>query len=157
ESAMQAARAAGAITVASPGEAAKGARFVHVFVYDDKDILESTLGDDGVLKAADPGVTVFLHSTVLPETTKRVASEAASRGVHVIDAPITSTPPLVQAGQAVFLVGGDDRAVSDAEPHLAQLGRQVWHFGPLGCGNAAKLIKNLSNAMERVLWVEALT
>ncbi|MEX0752784.1 MAG: NAD(P)-dependent oxidoreductase [Xanthobacteraceae bacterium] len=157
DTAMQAARAGGAETVASAAEAARGAKIVHVFVHNDDKVFEATLGRGGVLAGAGPGATVILHSTILPATTQRVAETAAGQGVRVIDAPVTSIPRLVRAGKATFLVGGSDDVVAQVRPHLEALGRAVWHFGPLGAGNAAKLAKNLTNVIERVMWVEALT
>jgi 3-hydroxyisobutyrate dehydrogenase-like beta-hydroxyacid dehydrogenase len=157
DSAMQAARERGAQAVASSAEAAGGAKIIHVFVHNDQEILDATLGDQGVLAGADKGAIVILHSTILPATTRRVAEEAARKAVRVVDACVTSTPRYVRAGEAVFLVGGDDEVVAEIGPHLEKIGSKVWHFGPLGCGNAAKLVKNLSNVMERVMWMETLT
>jgi 3-hydroxyisobutyrate dehydrogenase-like beta-hydroxyacid dehydrogenase len=157
DSAMQVAREGGAETVASSAEAARGAGIIHVFVHNDQEIFDATLGENGVLAGADRGATVILHSTILPATTRRVAEEAARSGVHVVDASVTSTPQYVRSGEAVFLVGGSDDVVAEIRPHLETVGRKVWHFGPLGCGNAAKLAKNLSNVMERVMWMETLT
>ena len=157
ESAMQAARERGAETVASSAEAARGSKIVHVFVHNDDEIFDAALGDKGVLAGADKGATVILHSTIMPATTRRVAEAAEAKGIQVIDAPVTSTPRYVRAGEAVFLVGGADETVAEIRPHLEAVGSKVWHFGPLGHGNAAKLVKNLSNIMERVMWMEALT
>ncbi len=154
---MQAARDGGAETVASSAEAARGASIIHVFVHNDQEVFDATLGDNGVLAGAEKGATVIVHSTVLPATTRRVAGEATPKGVRVVDASVTSTPRFVRAGEAVFLVGGSDEVVAEIRPHLETIGRKVWHFGPLGSGNAAKLVKNLSNVMERVMWIEVLT
>jgi len=143
--------------VANAAEAARGAKIIHVFVHNDQEVCDATLSDNGVLAGADHGATVILHSTILPATTRRVAGEAARKGIRVLDASVTSTPRYVRAGEAVFLVGGDDAVVAEIRPHLETIGRTVWHFGPLGTGNAAKLVKNLSNVMERVMWMEALT
>jgi 3-hydroxyisobutyrate dehydrogenase-like beta-hydroxyacid dehydrogenase len=156
-SAMESARAGGAEAVASSAEAARGAKIIHVFVHNDEEIFDATLGENGVLAGADKGATVILHSTIMPATTQRVAEAAERQGVRVIDASVTSTPPYVRAGTAVFLVGGPDDVVAEIRPHLETIGSKVWHFGPLGTGNAAKLVKNLTNVMERVLWIEALT
>jgi 3-hydroxyisobutyrate dehydrogenase-like beta-hydroxyacid dehydrogenase len=157
DSAMQAARDGGAETVASSAEAARGAKIIHVFVHNDQEIFDATLGDKGVLAGADKGATVILHSTIMPATTRLVAEAAAPKGVRVIDASVTSTPRYVRAGTAAFLVGGPDDVVAEIRPHLETIGKEVWHFGPLGSGNAAKLVKNLTNVMERALWIEALT
>lgn len=157
ESAMQAAREGGAETVSCSADTARGSKIIHVFVRNDEEVFDATLSEKGVLAGADKGATIISHSTILPSTTKRVAEAAASKGIRVVDASVTSTPRYVRAGEAVYLVGGDEKVVAEIRPHLEALGRKVWHFGPLGCGNAAKLVKNLSNVMERVLWMETLT
>ncbi|HZS65036.1 MAG TPA: NAD(P)-dependent oxidoreductase [Xanthobacteraceae bacterium] len=156
-SAMEAARSGGAETVGSAAEAAKGAAIVHIFVHNDEEIFDATISGHGALGGAAPGTTVILHSTIMPATTKRVAEEGARKGVRVIDASVTSVPRQVRAGEATFLVGGPDDVVAEIKPHLQSLGRAVWHFGPTGSGNAAKLAKNLTNVIERVMWAEVLT
>ncbi len=157
ESALQAARGGGAEIVASSAEAARGAKIVHVFVHNDQEVFDATLADDGALAGAAPGTIVILHSTIMPATTLRVAEAAMPKKVHVIDASVTSVPRLVHAGQATFLVGGPKDVVEEIRPHLEALGQAVWHFGPLGTGNSAKLAKNLTNVIERVMWAETLT
>lgn len=154
--AQQAAHAAGAEALASPAAAAQGAAFIHVIVASDADVETACLGADGVLEGAAPDAILFLHSTILPATTKRVAEAAAKRGIAVLDAAVTAVPARVAAGEAVFLVGGDKAVVDRVRPHLLALGREVQYFGPLGAGNVVKLAKNMINAGERVLYDEAL-
>jgi 3-hydroxyisobutyrate dehydrogenase len=151
-----AARDAGAAVLDSAAEAARGAARVHVFVRTDGEMIEAVLGDRGVLAGTDPGATLLLHSTVLPATTRRIADAAAAKRVQVVDAPVTSVPARVAAGEAVFLIGGAQETVDAVRPHLLAVGRSVHHFGPLGSGNVAKLAKNLANAAERVLMDEVL-
>lgn len=153
--ALQAARDAGATTTPTAAAAAKGAAYIHVFVRSDSEVVDAVLGCDGALAGADPGSVLFLHSTILPTTTRHVADMAASRDVKVLDAPITAVPAKVQAGEAAFLVGGPDELVNAVRGHLQGLGKQVYHFGPIGAGNVAKLVKNLTNGAERVLLAQA--
>jgi 3-hydroxyisobutyrate dehydrogenase-like beta-hydroxyacid dehydrogenase len=154
--AMQAAREAGAKTVDSAAAAAKDAGYIHVFVRSDADVVDAVLGPDGVLAGAAPGSVILLHSTILPTTTQHVATMAAKRKVDVLDVPITAVPAKVLAGEGAFLVGGPDDLVQTVRPHLLALEKTVYHFGPLGAGNVAKLIKNLTNGAERVLLAQAM-
>jgi 3-hydroxyisobutyrate dehydrogenase-like beta-hydroxyacid dehydrogenase len=154
--AMQAAREAGAKTVDSAAAAAKDAGYIHVFVRSDADVVDAVLGPDGVLAGAAPGSVILLHSTILPTTTQHVATMAAKRNVDVLDVPITAVPAKVLAGEGAFLVGGPDHLVQTVRPHLLALEKTVYHFGPLGAGNVAKLIKNLTNGAERVLLAQAM-
>jgi len=155
-SAMEAARQGGAETKGSSAEVAKHASLIHIFVHDDGQVFNATIEPKGALESAAPGTIILLHSTILPATTKRVAEAAAKKGIHVIDASVTSVPRLVHSGEATWLVGGPDDIVAKVRPHLESLGKAVWHFGPLGTGNTAKLAKNMTNVVERVMWAEAL-
>ena len=156
EAGCTAAQQGGATVVDRAAAAAKGVPYTHVFVRNDTEVLEAALGAKGVLAGAEPGSTIFLHSTVLPTTTREVGEAAAKRGVHIIDAPITAVPAKVLAGEGTFLVGGAVDVVKKARSHLEALGKAVHHFGPLGTGNAAKLVKNLTNGTERVMIAQAL-
>lgn len=152
--ALTAARKLGAETVGSAAEAARGVEAVHLFVRTDDEEMAATAGPGGVLEGAAPGTVLILHSTVLPETTRKVAAAAAKAKVDVVDAPVTAVPRYVQAGEAVFLLGGEPGVVDRVRPHLEALGQRTYHFGPLGTGNVAKIAKNLATAIERVAAAE---
>jgi 3-hydroxyisobutyrate dehydrogenase len=156
EAGRAAARDAGAEAVTSAAEAARGATHIHVFVRTDDEMVDAILGPNGVLAGASAGAFLFLHSTILPATTRRIADAVEPKHLRLLDVPVTSVPVRVHAGDAVFLVGGPDDTVNAARPYLLALGRSLYHFGPLGAGNVAKLAKNLANAAERVLMDEVL-
>ncbi len=147
---------AGASAAASPAAAAAGTKCIHVFVRTDDEVRDAVAGPNGVFEGAEKGALVLLHSTIMPETTKAIAQEGASRGIMVIDAPVTAVPRVVALGDAVFLLGGRDDGVARARALLEALGKAVWHFGPSGAGNVAKIAKNFINAAERVVLAEAL-
>jgi 3-hydroxyisobutyrate dehydrogenase len=154
EEPMATAGAMGAAVASCSADAARDAAYVHVFVHNDQEVLDATLGPDGVIAGAGAGCTVFLHSTILPETTASVAKAATGQDISVLDASVTSVPRRLLAGEGTFLVGGPDDIVEKIRPHLESLGKAVCHFGPLGSGNVAKIAKNLTNAVERVMWAE---
>jgi 3-hydroxyisobutyrate dehydrogenase len=154
--ALRAASEAGATVVTSPSAAARGASHVHVIVGSDDEVSHVTMGHEGVLAGASPGAVVFLHSTILPMTTRRIAEAAAKINVDVIDAPIAGLPQQLESGQGVFLIGGSESVVDTARAYLLQLGETVHYFGPLGSGNVAKLAKSMINAGERIVLAEVL-
>jgi 3-hydroxyisobutyrate dehydrogenase len=154
EARMQLAREQGATTVGSVAEAARDVDFVHVFVRTDDELTEVATGKDGVLSSAKDGALVFLHSTVMPDTSRKIAAVAGALKVRVMDAPVTAVPRVVAEGRAVFLIGGADEDAAVAKPYLEPLGRAVYHFGPVGTGNVAKIAKNLINANERIALAE---
>lgn len=155
EERMRFARSEGGHTAGSVAEAAGGVDFIHAFVRTDEELTDVTIGTNGVLSSARKGALLFLHSTVMPETSRKIAQALHPKGVRVMDAPITAVPRVVAEGKAVFLLGGDDEDAKVAVPYLEPLGRAVYHFGPVGTGNVAKIVKNMINANERIALAEA--
>lgn len=146
---MALAREQGMSTASSIADVARDVAFIHVFVRTDDELTDVVLGKGGVMSAAQPGTRVFMHSTVMPDTSRKIAA-AASGKLRVMDVPVTAVPRVVAAGNAVFLMGGADADAAEAIPYLTPLGRGVHHFGPVGSGNVAKIAKNLINANERI-------
>ena len=154
--AMEAARAEGAQAALSAKAVAQASTIVDVVVRTDQEVLDCTLGKDGVLEGAAPGTLALLHSTIRPTTTKKVAEAAAEKRVHVIDACMTAVPSVVRQGGLTFLVGGQKALFDRAKPHLLNMAKDAVHMGPLGCGNVTKLFKNMVTASEALIVYEAL-
>ena len=154
--AVERARALGADIAGSVAELARVATVVDVVVRSDDEMLACTLGPDGIVENVAPGTLVILHSTILPQTTRRVAEAARERNVQVIDACMLGVPRAVRDGHLKFLVGGPDDLAERARVHLLRMGKQVIHMGPVGSGNVAKLIKNLTSGAETLMVHEAL-
>jgi len=155
-SALDRAREAGAEPAASAAEVARAATIVDVVVRTDDEVLACTTGERGVLEGATPGLLLLLHSTILPQTTQRVAEVAAARGVHVMDACMLSVPAAVRAGELTFVAGGSDEDFQRARPHLLTMAKGARHMGPLGTGNVAKLIANLVGGAQTLVLAEAI-
>ena len=154
--ALDAARSLGAHVAGSAAEVAAASTIVDVVVRTDEEVLDCTLGNGGILESANPDTLVILHSTILPQTTRKVAEAARKRSAHVIDACMLGVPRAVKAGQLIFVVGGAMELVERARPHLLKMGKQVIHMGGLGAGNVGKLIKNLISGAETLMMHEAL-
>ena len=154
--AMEAARKEGARTVTSAKAVAQASTIVDVVVRTDQEVLDCTMGSDGILAGAAPGTLVLLHSTIRPTTTKRIAEAAAETRVYVIDACMTAVPNAVRQGELTFLVGGQKALFDRAKPHLLNMAKDAIYMGPLGCGNVTKLFKNMVTASEALIVYEAL-
>jgi 3-hydroxyisobutyrate dehydrogenase-like beta-hydroxyacid dehydrogenase len=155
-SAMEAARKEGADTAPSAKAVAQASTVIDVVVRTDQEVIECTLGKDGILEGAAPGSLVLLHSTIRPTTTKKVAEAAAEKRVYVIDACMTAVPSVVRQGGLTFLVGGQKALFDRAKPHLLNMAKDAVYMGPLGSGNITKLFKNMVTASEALVVYEAL-
>ena len=154
--AIEAARKEGAQIATSAKAVAQASTIVDVVVRTDREVLDCTMGKDGILEGAAPGTLVLLHSTIRPTTTKKVAQAAAETRVYVIDACMTAVPNAVRQGGLTFLVGGQKALFDRAKPYLMNMAKDAVHMGPLGCGNVTKLFKNMVTASEALIVYEAL-
>lgn len=132
-----------AVVAESPAALGARSELVGICVMADADVDEVVLGVDGVLGGMAPGGLVAIHSTVHPDTCRRIADRAAQHGVGVIDAPVSGGAPAADAGRLLVMVGGEAAAVDQARPVLSTYGDPVLHLGPLGSGQVAKLLNNL--------------
>ena len=154
--ALDSATALGYRAAANAADLAKQATLIDIVVRTDQDMLDCVLGSNGVLETVQPGTLLLLHSSILPDTVKKVAEAAHAKGVHTIDACMTGVPDTVRAGNLSFVVGGADEDVERAKPHLLKMSQEVFHMGPIGTGAVGKLIKNMLGGAETLIVHEAI-
>jgi len=97
----------------------------------------------GILASAQAGALLIDCSTIDVDSARAVATVAKERGFTMIDAPVSGGTGGAAAGTLTFMVGGDEAAVAEAEPYLAQMGKTVVHCGGAGTGQAAKICNNM--------------
>jgi 3-hydroxyisobutyrate dehydrogenase-like beta-hydroxyacid dehydrogenase len=132
-----------ATVAATPAELGAASDVVGICVVSDADVDQVLSGSDGVLAGMAPGGVIAIHSTIHPDSCRRLADVAAARGVAVIDAPVSGGGGAAAERQLLVMVGGDNDAVERCRPVLATYGDPVVHLGPLGSGQMAKLLNNL--------------
>lgn len=97
----------GARAAESPGEIAEKADLIEIAVVDDLQVEELLIGDHGLIGGGRAGSIVAIHSTVGPETVRRLAAIGRDRGVHVIDAPVSGGEAGARGKSLCYMVGGD--------------------------------------------------
>ena len=108
----------------------------------DTDVEDVLVRDDGVLAGMAPGGVVAIHSTIHPDTCRRLAAIAADRGVAIVDAPVSGGGMAAAERTLLVMVGGADADVERCRPVFETFGDPVIHLGPLGSGQMAKLMNN---------------
>jgi 3-hydroxyisobutyrate dehydrogenase/2-hydroxy-3-oxopropionate reductase len=63
-------------------------------------------------------------------------------GAVLLDAPVSGSVSVVEAGALTFMVGGDEAALDRARAVLEPLGGKVFHLGPVGAGSTMKVVVN---------------
>jgi 3-hydroxyisobutyrate dehydrogenase-like beta-hydroxyacid dehydrogenase len=111
----------------------------------DVDVAISILTDPAAVRAVysrlDPrGERVYLEmSTAGPE----VPEELGRRFHRLVAAPVVAPPPMLEAGKALFLVGGPPEAIEQGRPVLEALGQ----FRNVGTYRRAAAMKLMNNTM----------
>jgi len=142
-------------SVGSLAEVAAGAAAV-VLMLPDSAVVRAVLLDDGLLESLAPGTVLIDMSSAEPVRTRELAALADSRGVPMVDAPVSGGVGGAVAGTLMIMAGGTEEAVSSVRPALSVLGKKVLHVGPSGAGHALKALNNLLSATHLLVSSEAM-
>lgn len=129
-----------------PAEVVANSDVILSIVTDDAAVRWLFENPDGLLSSPASGKLFVEMSTVQPATIRRVARSVESASGRLLGAPVLGTIPSVEEGKLFVLAGGAQEDIERSRTVLAHLAREVLHLGPLGAGNAMKLIINLSMA-----------
>jgi 3-hydroxyisobutyrate dehydrogenase len=127
----------------SPAELGAASDLVCVCVVGDADVEQVLGGDDGVLAGMSGGGIVAIHSTVHPDTCRKIAESASAKGVSVLDAPVSGGAPAVEERRLVVMVGGDENDLERCRAVFETYADPIVHLGDLGSGQVTKLLNNL--------------
>lgn len=134
---------AGAHWADTPRQAAEGAEVVWAMVFDDSASRQVWLDPaTGAALSLRSGVIAIESSTLTPAWVHELGEALAALGAGFVDAPVAGSRPQADAGQLVFMVGGEAMTLDAVRPLLAALGPAVHHLGPLGSGAWLKLSVN---------------
>lgn len=135
--------AQGASLAANPAAAASKADVVISMVTDDNAARSVWLGDnDGAINGLQKNAFVLECSTVSPAWINELSNAVVAKSAQFLDAPVAGSRPQAQAGQLVFLVGGEVAALENAGPVLQAMGSNILHLGKQGNGAIFKLAVN---------------
>ena len=131
---------------------------VFTMLPDARDVEALLLGEDdgGILPRAPAGTLFADCSTTGAAAAQKIAKVAVARGLHFVDAPVSGGVAGAAAGKLSFLVGGAESALERARPHLEEMGAAIFHAGPPGAGQAAKMCNNMLLSILMIGTCEAL-
>ncbi|HWQ31853.1 MAG TPA: NAD(P)-dependent oxidoreductase [Blastocatellia bacterium] len=142
--------------VTSAAEVAAASEVIVTMVTDSPDVIAVARGEQGIFASAKPGTVIIDMSTISPQVTRELAAEAASRGLHWLDAPVSGGQKGAIEGTLTIMVGGEAAALERVRPALEAMGKRITHFGPAGSGQAAKLCNQIVVAVNLLAVCEGL-
>ncbi|KUM03449.1 3-hydroxyisobutyrate dehydrogenase, partial [Chromobacterium subtsugae] len=127
----------------SAADAAEGASVVISMLPAGKHVAGLYQSDDGLFAKLPKGALVIDCSTIDAGTARKVAEEAAARGLSMLDAPVSGGTAGAAAGTLTFIVGGAADDLERARPMLEAMGKNIFHAGGPGAGQTAKICNNM--------------
>jgi 3-hydroxyisobutyrate dehydrogenase-like beta-hydroxyacid dehydrogenase len=132
----------GAAVVDTPADLADR-DIVFTMVSASKDLLDVTLGAQGVLSRSDRAPKIIVDcSTVSEEASAQLRAAALKRGTQLLAAPVSGNGKVVKAGKLSLVVSGPQAAFEAAKPYLDTLGTGVSYVGE---GELARIVKICHN------------
>jgi 3-hydroxyisobutyrate dehydrogenase-like beta-hydroxyacid dehydrogenase len=150
--AVRSLREKGAAVRASPAELATGSEFI-LTALPTEDSVRQVYAE--MSSVAREGQVYIDHSTVSPALNRHCADGLATRGSLFLDAPVSGGPAGAEAGTLTVMVGGDIVTFNRALPVFESFGGKIRLCGPVGSGQAIKLVNQYLVAVHTLAASEA--
>ena len=136
----------GGTVARTPAEAAAGKDAVFSCVGNDDDLAEVTLGTDGAFGAMASGALFVDHTTVSAKIARLLAEEGGTKGLLVVDAPVSGGQAGAENGKLSIMCGGSAEAMAAAEPLMQAYALRIVHIGEAGAGQTTKMVNQIAIA-----------
>ena len=128
----------------------------------DCDVLVSVVVDaaqtrDVVREHAQRAPVFMMCSTIAPSDTEAIAADLASRGIEVLDAPISGGPARAHAGTLSMMAAGTDAAFERCARVIQATASKCFRLGErAGDGSRMKVVNNMLAAANLAAGCEAM-
>jgi len=112
--------------------------------------------DDGILENARAGTYVVDMTTSKPALAIEIATLAASKSIHALDAPVSGGDIGAKNGTLAIMVGGEQRSFDQLLPIFQVMGENIILQGDAGAGQHTKLANQITIATNMIGVCEAI-
>jgi 3-hydroxyisobutyrate dehydrogenase len=151
----EAASARGIPVTESLEEALTGRQFILSSLPDPAAARDAWLGERGIISFAAKGALCIDFSTIDPRTMTDIADACRSRGLGILDCPVSGGPKEAAAGTLTLLLGGRASDVERARSILSVLGDAPLLTGEVGSAKIVKLVNNIMSMGNVLVAAEA--
>jgi 3-hydroxyisobutyrate dehydrogenase len=155
--ALEALAKAGGKVAKTAADAVAGASIVITMLPAGEHVREVYLNQGGlidVVKGTDvvkgSGPLLIDCSTIDVDSARTVTASAETAGLAMLDAPVSGGTAGAQNGTLTFMVGGTDEAFTRGKSVLEAMGKNIFHAGGPGAGQAVKICNNMMLAINMV-------
>jgi 3-hydroxyisobutyrate dehydrogenase len=146
---------AGGTAVASASRGSVGVDVVVTMLPAGQHVRSVYMDDGGLIATCKPGTLMIDCSTIDVPTARDVIAAADAAGHMMLDAPVSGGVAGAAAGTLTFMCGGSSDAFAKARPYLDVMGKNVFHAGGPGNGQAAKVCNNMLLGISMIGTAEA--
>jgi 3-hydroxyisobutyrate dehydrogenase len=100
-------------------------------------------GKNGVFDNLKPGGTWIEMSTTDMDDLLRLSDVAKSKGIKVLECPVTGGVHLANSGEITVLVGGEESTFKGVEDILTTIGGEIIYMGKMGNASVVKVVTNM--------------
>jgi len=118
-----------------------------------RDVME---GENGALQALKKGSCWIDHTTTDANESKRLSNLAETKGVSMLEAPLTGGHELLKEGKMTVMVGGCPGVLASHTEFMRTYAMNILHMGPVGTASVVKVISNMLCAVHTVITGEAI-
>ena len=140
----------------SPRAVAETVDVVFTMVTNTGALHEVAGGHDGILAGLQKGKIYIDMSTISPAASKRLAAQAAEKGAHMLDSPVSGSVITLEQGNLSLMVGGDKAVFEQVKPILLDIGPKVNYVGANGQAVLMKVAINLNLQVQMLAFCEGL-
>ena len=133
----------GGKAASTPRAAAESAEFVFACVGNDADLRSVVTGDDGAFAGMARGAVFVDHTTASADIARELHGQAAARGLHFVDAPVSGGEAGAVNGLLTVMCGGDAAPFDAMKPVALAFARAVTRLGDSGAGQLAKMVNQI--------------
>jgi 2-hydroxy-3-oxopropionate reductase len=137
-SAVKELESVGAKSATSSREVATKSDLVITMLPDSPDVERAAFGPGGVFEGIKTGSTYIDMSTISPITTRKLAETGKSKGVRVLDAPVSGGEKGAVDATLTIMVGGEKSAFDQYLPVFQTMGKNIVYCGQAGSGQVVK-------------------
>lgn len=146
----------GAKVVNSPQEVAELCSVICVCVINGGAVHDVVFGPQGIVRAGQMDRIIIDFSTVPPDETREIASQAAKHAISWMDAPLSGGPTAALKGELTAMVGGSAQDMKTASTVFSAVANRVTHVGAVGTGQEMKVVNQALVGATFVMLAEAL-
>lgn len=130
---------------------------IMIMVLNDEQALETTTGEQGILKGVRPGAVVTCMSTITQGALERIWKKCEERNIDFIDCPFTGGPARIPTHSLTLIAAAKYEVLEKMRPILNVIGKIIPAGSTPGMGQAIKHCNQLLVGITHAAAMEVIT